>query len=164
MTARIAILLATFLAPSTLLAQPVTVGEANVVLDRVDASVRKVLGLSAAKPSTDRSSKPVTRAQVLARLDLMFETYRPKFLLTPRPMRSEPGIVEKHNSDPKVRAVLNKFVRYGCVGPVGPLVVGPGETLSTQDFGDAVGFFMSQIAALTYKSDREWTPHLVPPS
>jgi hypothetical protein len=140
----------------------VTVGEANVVLDRVDAAIRKTLALPAARATTDRSDKAVTRAQILARLDAMFESYRPKFHYTPRPSRADASAASKSNKDPKTLATIAKLSRFGCVGPVGRLVVGPADTLSVADFGEAVGYFMAQIAALTYTADPKWVPALMP--
>lgn len=144
-------------------ARPVTVAEANAVFDRIDASIRKVLKLPVAKPSTDRATRPVTRAEVVERMHQLFASYRPKFAYTPRPFRAEPGEVAKANKDPKTVERINTLVRWGCVGPVGPLAVGPADTLTTEQFGDAVGYFMSQIAALTYYADPNWTPVIQPP-
>lgn len=143
--------------------KPVTVGEANAVLHKVDSAIRKTLGLPAPKATNDATSQPVTRAQVLARLDAMFEAYRPKFAYTPRPFRSETGEVAKANKDAKTAMTINKLVKWGCVGPVAPLAVGPSDTLTTEQFGDAIGYFMSQIAALTYYADPAWTPVIQPP-
>ena len=141
----------------------VTVGEANAVLDKVDAAVRKVLKMAPAEPATDKSKQPVTRAQVIAKLDALFESYRPSFQYTPRPFRTAPEVAAKFNPDPAVRAKIEKLARWGCIGPVGPLVTGPGETLSTAQFGEAVGYFISQVAALTYFADPKWVPTLQPP-
>jgi hypothetical protein len=141
---------------------PVTVAEANAAIDRVDSAIRKVLRLPEAKPSADRSTKPVTRAQVLARLDSMFESYKPKFLITPRPYRTEPAVAKAHNKDQATLARIEKLSRWGCIGPVGPLVAGS-ESLSTEALGDSLGYFMSQIAALTHFAEPKWTPALMPP-
>lgn len=144
-------------------AAPVTVGEANAVFDKVDTSVRKVLKMAPALPSTDKSKQPVTRARVIEKLDALFESYRPYFQYTPRPFRTEPRIAAKFNPDPALRAKIEKLARWGCIGPVGPLVTGPGDTLTTAQFGEALGYFMSQIGALTYFADPAWVPNLQPP-
>lgn len=151
--------------PSVAVSQgpPVTVGECNKALDRVDAAIRKVLKMPAARASTDLADKPVTRAEVIARLDAMFESYRPSFKYTPRPFTTVPEVARQYNKDAKTVARIVKLSRFGCIGPVGPLVVGPGENISVQALGDAVGYFLSQIAALTYTADPKWTPALQPP-
>jgi hypothetical protein len=142
---------------------PVTVAEANAAIDKIDSSIRKVLHLPVPKVSTDLSTKPVTRAQVLARLDAMFEAYKPKFLMTPRPFRSEPELAKRHNADQATLARIDKLSRWGVIGPVGPLVTGS-QTLTVEQLGDALGYFLSQIAALTRFADPKWTPALMPPS
>ncbi len=142
---------------------PVTVAEAGAAFDRVDAAIRKVLRMPAAKPSADKAPRPVTRAEVVARLDAMFESYKPHFKITPRPFRTEPAVAAQFNKDPKTVASIQKLARFGCIGPVGPLVAGPGENVSIDQLGEALGFFLSQIAALTYTADPKWTPALMPP-
>jgi hypothetical protein len=142
---------------------PVTVGEANAALDRIDASIRKVLKMSAAKPSTDKATRAVKRSEVIARLDAMLESYRPHFQFTPRPFRTEPEVVAKFNPDAKTRASIQKLARWGCIGPVGPLATGPGDTMTTQVLGEALGMFMAQIAGLSYFADPKWVPRLQAP-
>jgi hypothetical protein len=142
---------------------PVTVGEANVVLDRIDASVRTVLKMPAAKATADKSQRAVKRSEVIARLDAMFESYRPHFKFTPRPFRTEPSVASKFNPDAKTRASIEKLARWGCIGPVGPLVAGPGDTLTTKQLGDALGMFIAQIAGLTYFADPKWVPKIQSP-
>ncbi len=142
---------------------PVTVAEANAAFDRIDASIRGVLKLPAGKPSTDKASRPITRNEVLAKLDALFESYRPRFVLTPRPFRTEPEVAAQFNKDPKALASIQKLSRFGCIGPVGPLVTGNGQNMTVEHFGETLGLFMSQIAALTYTAEPKWTPALMPP-
>jgi hypothetical protein len=142
---------------------PVTVAEAGAALERVDASIRGVLRLPAGKPSGSKATRPITRAEVIARLDALFESYRPRFVLTPRPFRTEPAIAARFNKDAKTLASIHKLSRFGCIGPVGPLVTGSGENISVEHFGETLGLFMSQIAALTYTAEPKWTPALMPP-
>ena len=142
---------------------PVTVGEANAVLDKIDASIRTVLKMPAAKPSTDKATRAVKRSEVIARLDAMFESYRPHYQFTPRPFRTEPEVAAKFNPDAKTRASIQKLARWGCIGPVGPLVTGPGDTMTTQVLGEALGMFIAQIGGLTYFADPKWVPRIQPP-
>ncbi len=144
-------------------AGPVTVAEANAAFDRVDAAIRNVLRMPARKASTDKAPRQITRAEVLAKLDAMFESYRPHFKYTPRPFRNEPGVAARFNKDARALASIQKLSRFGCIGPVGPLVTGAGDSISIEHFGETLGLFMSQIAALTYTADPKWTPALMPP-
>ena len=142
---------------------PVTVAEANAVFDKVDAAIRKTLKMPSAKATAVGESKAVTRQEVLAKLDALFEAYKPKFAYTPRPFRTEMAAVAEKNQDKATIDRIQKLARWGCIAPVGPLAVGPTDTLTMSQFGDALGYFMSQIAALTYYADPKWVPNLVPP-
>jgi hypothetical protein len=58
--------------------------------------------------------------------------------------------------------VIEALVAWGFVAPVGPLVVGPGDTLTAAQAGDALGYFFSQVALLSHRADPKWTPRLQP--
>ncbi|HXH61017.1 MAG TPA: hypothetical protein VNI20_06625 [Fimbriimonadaceae bacterium] len=141
-------------------AAPVTKAEAEAAIGKVDSAIRKVIGLPAAEAKKVTDSTPISRAEFVKRLDSMFESYRPKFQYTPRPFHTDPAVVAKFNQDPGVQKRIDKLARWGCLAPVGPVVVGPGDTLTTSEFGDALGYFMSQIASLTYFADPKWVPNL----
>lgn len=155
-------LLALALLPAVCWAQgsPVTRAEADAVLNKVDAAIRTVLKMKATAPKNSKDDAPITRAEVVARLDAMFEAYRPHVQYTPRPFRTDTAVIARANKGAATRKSMEKLSRWGCIAPVGPLVVGPGNALTTAQFGDAVGFFMSQIAALTYFADPKWVPNL----
>lgn len=161
---RLSLLLAILPVVAAAQGKPVTVAEANAVFDKVDASIRKVLKMPAGKASNDKAERAVTRQEVLAKFDSLFEAYRPKFAYTPRPFRNEPDVVSKHNKDKAVIDRISKLATWGFIAPVGPLAVGPSDTLDVVQFGDAVGYFMSQVAALTYYADPNFVPNLIPPS
>ena len=62
-----------------------------------------------------------------------------------------------------VQSLLQRASRFALVGTVNvgeQEVVGSQDTVSMADFGDALGYFMSQIAFLTYYADPKWTPNL----
>lgn len=120
----------------------------------------KVAALVKIKPMTwpKGEDRPATRQEIVVLFDQMFQHYQPAFKFTPRPYR----VVEKAiktNEDPKLQARLKKLSRWGCIGPVGPLVVGP-EHISNKQFGDSLGYFYSQILYLANQPDPRWTPEL----
>ena len=139
---------------------PVTVAESNAVINKVDAAMRNTLGMKPGKPLPTKESRLVTRAEVVKSLDVLFESYRPYFQFTPRPHRAEGQVIEKFNSDKQTRDLLHKFIKFGCCSAVSPLVVGPGANISVADFGDAIGYFAAQIAAVTYFADPLYVPNL----
>ncbi|MCH7946112.1 MAG: hypothetical protein IIC73_08895 [Armatimonadetes bacterium] len=143
-------------------AAPVTVAEANTVFAKIDDAVREVLKMKKAEKGPIGQNRPVTRAEVVAQMERIFKSVRPKFQFTPRPFRTEVGVIKRFNADPKTQERMEKLVRWGFLAPVGPLVVGPGDSLSIPAFGDAVGYFLSQMAAMTYFADPDWVPELPP--
>lgn len=142
---------------------PVTVGEADAVLQRVDAVIREVLEMKPAEKKKFGPDRAITRAEVVAKLDALFESYKPHFQYTPRPARMSLDVIKRFNTDLKTQKHMEKLARWGFLAPVGPVVTGSADTLSIPAFADAVGFFMSQTAALTYFADPKWVPNLQPP-
>ena len=143
-------------------APPVTVAEANAVFTKIDDAVRVVLKMKKAAKGPVGQNRPITRAEVVAKMERIFKAIRPKFQFTPRPFRTEVGVIKRFNADPKTQEQMEMLVRWGFLAPVGPLVVGPGDSLSIPVFGNAVGYFLSQLAAMTYFADPDWVPQLQP--
>ena len=143
-------------------APPVTVAEANAVFAKIEGAVRDVLKMKEAEKRPVGEKRPITRAEVVRRMDEIFLSVKPKFQFTPRPFRTEEAVIKRFNDDPVTQARMKKLVRWGFLAPVGPLVVGPGESLTIAAFGDAVGYFLSQMAAMTYFADPNWVPALQP--
>lgn len=139
--------------------QPLREGDMYAAFAKYEAGLSKIVG--APKPvAVKLSDAPATRAQVLAEMERVFAECKPKFRMTPRPLKVYQDSIDKHNSDPKVRASLSKMVKWGCVSTVGPLVTGPGEGMTAREFGDALGFFMLRMIELTHQPDPKWTPDL----
>lgn len=143
-------------------ATPVTVAEANAVFAKIEGAVRDVLKMEKAEKGPVGEDRPITRAEVVQRMDKIFQSVKPKFQFTPRPFRTEEAVIKRFNDDPKTQALMKNLVRWGFVAPVGPLVVGPDDSLMIPAFGDAVGYFLSQLAAMTYFADPNWVPALQP--
>lgn len=141
---------------------PVTVAEANVVFAKIDDAVRDVLNMKKAEKRPAGENKPITRAEVVVQMEKIIASVRPQFQFTPRPFRTEVAVIKRFNADPKTQELMEKLVRSGFLAPVGPIVVGPADSLSIAQFGDAVGYFLSQLAAMTYFADPAWVPRLQP--
>ena len=143
-------------------AAPVTVAEANAVFAKIEDAVRDVLKMKKAEKWPIGQNRPITRAEVVEKMDRVFQSVKPKFQFTPRPFRTELGVIKRFNLDSETQGQMERLVRWGFLAPVGPLVVGPGDSLSIGVFGDAVGYFLSQLAAMTYFADPDWVPQLQP--
>ena len=104
--------------------------------------------------------EPLKRADLIRELGRIFDQAKPNIRWTP----SRPRIVEseigRNNPDADVQAILRKLERFGCIGPVGPLVVGPGDALTAPIFGDAIAFFYLRITQICHQPDPKWTPDL----
>ncbi len=139
---------------------PVTVAEANTVINKIDVALSKTIGTKANAQLPTNERGLASRFVIIAELGAMFDRYEPYFQYTPRPYTLDKSVIEKFNSDPKTRQTLTRLVRFGCTGTVAPLVVGPSANMSAPDFADALSYFASQIAALTYLADPAWTPNI----
>ncbi len=140
---------------------PVTKGEMLAALGRCETSLHKVLKMPPPK-ARKGSSAPATRAEVLKEFNRVFAEVEPHFKVTPCPSLVDTAAIAKRNPA-KQRPTIAKLVRWGCVAPVGPLVVGPGETLTVEQYGDALGFFFTRVTGLTHMPSQRWTPYLQPP-
>lgn len=144
-----ALMLMAGLTANAIAAGPVTDNDLRQTMYKADKALSTVLKLNPPSPVEKGTSQPATRAQIIAEFDRIFEKARPKFRMTPRPYRVEKEAITKHNSG-KTAETLEKLIRWGVVGPVGPLVVGPTDTLTPQQYGDALGLLFVQLASLTH--------------
>lgn len=106
---------------------------------------------------------PATRAEIAFELNSMFTSLEPVIRWTRRPPRSYDAILKERNKDPRALSVMQRLVRFGLAGPVGPLVVGPKDSLTPRQLGDALGFAFAQFAAMLHQPDPKWTPDLQKP-
>jgi len=141
---------------------PVTAGEASAVLRKAGNIISKAFEHPV--PTTfpfGAGTAPVTREQVVAAFMRQFDAISPEFKFTPNPVVFDSTVLKIAKPQ---RPSLERLIRFGCIGKVAPLATGPKDTLTVADFGDAVGFFMSRVAQLTYMPDPKWTPSLEGPN
>ena len=155
--------------PQKTVAKPIVVrsgsttrGDFWVILGKLSSAADTILGnekRSNSKP--DRLDDPVTRTEIITALKGTFDHFRPKFRVAPRPGFVDMKAIKERNPL-TTQSNLEILVKWGMIGPVGPLVVGPGENLSPQQVGDALGYFFSQLTILTHKALPKWTPKIEP--
>lgn len=139
--------------------KPVSARAAYNVMNRHEGALGKLVkGVTANGQKGDTS--PMSRSAFVLELKRVFDQAKPSFRWTPRHMRVVESVVRKYNSDPKVQGALLKLARYGCIAPVGPIVVGPGDTLTAKQLGDALAYFMVRISHLAHQPDSKWSPDL----
>ncbi len=138
------------LTSNALAAGPVTDNDLRQTIYRAEKSLCIVLKLKAPAPVEKGTSKPATRAQIIGEMDRLFELARPKFRMTPRPYAIREDLIKAHNTGEAAKK-LEKLVKWGAVGPVSPLVVGPTDTLTPKEYGDALGLLFMQLSSLTHQ-------------
>lgn len=102
----------------------------------------------------------VKRADVVKQFSLVFKHYQLSVRSTPRPFRIIPAYLDL-NQDKALREQLTLLVKWGFVAPAGPIVTGK-ETLTPEEFGDALAYFYVQLKVVTYQPDPTWTATLAP--
>ncbi len=130
-----------------------------IVAKELDKAACTKLGLKVSEfPSQEGA---VTRAEVIASMDMLFDKYQVKFRITPRPHDIYPEVIDEFNSDAKTRERLRKLSRWGVISPVSQLVAGKGTSISEEDVGDAMGYFYAQVFVYAHQPDPKWTPSLM---
>jgi hypothetical protein len=138
----------------------VTQAEARAVFNRLAKVVSPVIKVNLGASPVPSAATPVTRATVVAEFTRLMEASRPAFKYTPRKVRFDRERLTL--SDAVQRPRLEKLIEFGAVAKVGPLAAGDKPTLTISEFGDAVGFFLSRLAEVTYMPSSKWTPALQP--
>jgi len=109
----------------------------------------------------DRLNELVTRSEIVTALKGLLDHYQPKFRVAPRPSTVVMKAIKARNPV-AVQKDLTTLVKWGMVAPVGPLVVGPGDNLNSQQIGDALGYFFGQVSLLSHRAIPKWTPNIEP--
>jgi hypothetical protein len=139
--------------------RPVTEAEADATFDRVTGLYKSVLHLTvSSRHSPANPAAPITRSEVIAEFVRLYKAAEPGFTLTPKPVPVEYSRLTFDK--PSEKAGLIMMIQRGCVGTYGPLATGKVTTLTVQEFGDSVGFFLARVAECTHVSSTKWTPYL----
>lgn len=146
-------------APVATNSMPVTEAEAVATFERVAGLYKSVLHITV-PPMREKAkpSAPVTRSEVVAEFVRLYKAAEPSFTFTPRKVIVD--LARLVIDTPSERIGLVMMIDRGCVGNYGPLATGKKSTLSVQDFGDSIGFFLSRISECTHVPSSKWTPFL----
>ena len=140
---------------------PVTDSEGRDVFARMQSLFRAVLphtGEGAVTVPDD--GKPLLRQQALRELARLYAFAEPSFKVTPPPVQIVTGVVKMQGAD---RDAAFKLIKAGALANYGRIVTGPADTLTTQELGDAVGFFLARIAQMSHMPSSKFTPELQGP-
>ena len=139
---------------------PVTHAEAEAVFAKAWKAFETGLKVKGKNPAVIPSDgKPVTKNEILTSFKALVVATKPMFKRSASKVKFDAKRLRK-DMDPSYL----KLIEDGFVMPVGPLVIGKNGTVSTFEFGDAMGVIMIRIADLTQMPIRKFTPSLMPPN
>lgn len=136
----------------------VTRAEAASVFARArKAIIAAHIGNIPAKATIVSDNKPVTRDEVIIEMAKLLESAKKAIKLVPSPVRYD---ASQFKVGAAAKPALSKLAAWGFVAPVGPLATGPKPTLTIQEFGDALGFYLSRFCDVTHMPSTKWSPYL----
>lgn len=139
---------------------PVTHVEAQAVFAKAWKALGTSLKLKGVNPvKFPADSKPVTKNEVLVAFNSFVALTRPTF----KRSASKVSFVRTRVRKDMDLKTFGKLIEDGFVMPVGPLAAGKNGSLTTYEFGDAVGVMLIRIADLAHLPSRKFTPALMPP-
>lgn len=139
---------------------PITMDEMADVMQRIETAVmRTVFRNYRSVAKAKGGSEPATTGKMIAAFGKLFDRCKPKFKLTPKMTAYDASVLTIKPGEPE-RSTLEKLVKWGFVGPVGPLATSETKTLTPVQFGDALGLYLSRLAELTHTPSSEWSPYL----
>lgn len=140
--------------------EPVTGTEALAVFREIDRIAVKVLN---AKESTkfagEPTDSPASRSLIVQNMYSLFYHHRESFKFIPRLRRVEKKLIAP-GIEPITLAQLAEMMQFGFIAPGSSLASKKQDQFSIEEFGEAVGIFLSRLADLTHTPDRKWSPYL----
>lgn len=134
--------------------------EASAVFAKTSKIIRNVLGTKGTGKAFSSGSAIASREAILMQLDAMVTEASSKMRVTPPRVRFNPALMTLKEAG--VRKIAERLAVQGFVDRVGPLITGKQPGLTPQEFGDAIGFFLSRLAEVTHKPSTEFSPALQP--
>lgn len=140
-------------------AGPVTRAEAHAVFVRADRLCARILKTrpNQWKVPFKPEASSVSRDEVLLALDGLVNSCSDQFKYRPRDAKFD----AKRIRPTKFEAKVNDLIRRGFVSPYGPLTTGKTDTLTLEEFGDAIAFALVGIADRTHTPSQKFSPALM---
>ncbi len=137
---------------------PVTHAEAKAVFEKVWKTLGTSLKAKGANPVVVASDKnPLTKNEALAAFKQIVTKVEPMFKRSASPVAFKPANFRNDFN----QAAFTKLVKDGFVMPVGPMVTGKNGSLTSFEFGDAVGVLLIRVADLIHMLVRKFTPNIM---
>lgn len=142
--------------------KPLTRAELGASLAKVERLLADALKLRPTKPQAPSlsGSASASRLEVVRGLFRLHSITKPAHAFLPGPTAFDAGRVKKLGNASAQRELL-ELLRWGYLAPVGPVSAGPAETLTLEDWGDALGYFLSRVAELTHTPSARFSPALM---
>lgn len=136
-------------------------GEVAFNILRFERAIRKVTGIGGQAKTMVVSDpkKSAGRTMILAQLARMFELSQPTFKFTPRMIQYQKEVITIPASHPQ-RASVEKLIAWGALNRVSPLITSKKDTVTLEEFGQALGTLAARIADLTHTPSSRWSPYL----
>ena len=147
------------------LAAAVAQGTASkgVTLDEGKSALAKVSGVLSRRHSVElpvpdwKGGQEVHREQVVTVLADWAKRIEPKLRAKMRAERFDKAAISD-GLPQAAQADALALIQAGFAAPVGPMIVGPNEGLSPEEFGDAMGYFTARLEGLAALNDPDYTP------
>lgn len=140
----------------------VTLEETSQVMTRVRSVVyRVVLNKAAPKGASSKEKRAATRGEIVGDLYKLFNEFKPEFRVTPRMIEANTSRFTLKTTSEKTQ--LETLVKWGFIDRVSPIATSSSPNLSLEEFGDALGFYLSRMAELTHSPSSKFTPALMAP-
>lgn len=140
---------------------PLTQAELYASIEKAESAVRRVVLAANPGGMAHRSAedRPAKRTEVIAEFGRLFTLARPHFKFTPRFVKYDPKVLSIPLQD-AARKPLEDMIKFGFVGRIGPIAAGSAPTLTLDEYGDALGFFLARMGDLTHTPSAKWSPYL----
>jgi hypothetical protein len=148
--------------PPKIVVLPVSEHEAADVLARVESAIARVVlrKSTMATPSANASrTKPVDRHAVIRQLFRLFQMSKSSFKFTPRKVVYNAAMITIPASKPE-RKMVETLIAWSFLGKVSPLATSKTNELTLEQFGDAIGYFVSRMADVTHTPSSQWSPYM----
>lgn len=136
---------------------PVTQAEVALTMRRIETTFFRLTRQNKTLPPMVSSANPAQRGEILTRMVRLVDELKGEFKFTPKRIAFDARSITVKSP---ARSQIERLVSWGFVAKTSPLVTGTKETLTTVEFGDAIGLYISRLADLTHTPSSKWSPFM----
>jgi len=146
-------------APKINTTSPLSESEAHAIFTKVDSSISALLHQKIA-PTIHvslGSDAIATRSKLIEEFYSIYQATYPYFKLQPRRQYCDPSAIRLPS---KERDEAIKLIQWGFLPPTSPLIMGPKDYESLDDFGAELGIYLGQLGVCTHLPEIAWSPEI----